>query len=390
MTRDIEDQVERLRLTTSAELDQRVLDDAFAAMASAADESPTVPSKTRVFTIKRVSQLAAAAMILLGVVGAFTLFSVTNGGATFAFAEITQNMQQMPWLHAVVEGPGERLEAWFNFERRILVAKRGNGEIRYQDDLKQIVQIYDPDTNRVTVSQGTAAALTGMGASALDFPKIAMRLFEDAGGEVRWERGTYKERDARIGTVNAFLGGKDMSLEMIVDAERNVVLFIRQKAFDKTGELEIEAKVHFDYPDEGPESIHDVGLPASAISTREEEEKSAYEQAFEEAISVIESREEWPAPRDLVIAYWQARAAKNYDEMAVFWPGSATWNRQVIEKEEPVEYVFGEVQAAEVEGYIVVPYASGSYYDKHGEYSLKMLLSDRKSAKKRYYIVSGN
>lgn len=63
---------------------------------------------------------------------------------------------------------------------------------------------------------------------------------------------------------------------------------------------------------------------------------------------------------------------------------------KALEKEELVEYVFGEVQKTEVAGSIVVPYASKSYYDKHGKYSLKMVLSNKKSAKGRYYIVSGN
>ena len=65
------------------------------------------------------------------------------------------------------------------------------------------------------------------------------------------------------------------------------------------------------------------------------------------------------------------------------------WNRS-LEKEEPVEYVFGRVQPWEIKGHIIVPYASKSYHVKHGKYSLKMVLSNTKSAKKRYYIVSGN
>ncbi|MFC1635120.1 hypothetical protein ACFL5Z_09780 [Planctomycetota bacterium] len=105
---------------------------------------------------------------------------------------------------------------------------------------------------------------------------------------------------------------------------------------------------------------------------------------------MIDGRESWPEPRDLVMAYWQARTTKNYDEMAIYWPGSATWNSKAFEKEEPVEYVFGKVQAAKSEDYVVVPYASKNYFHEQRKYSLKMVLSNRKSAKKRYYIVSGN
>ena len=45
---------------------------------------------------------------------------------------------------------------------------------------------------------------------------------------------------------------------------------------------------------------------------------------------------------------------------------------------------------AKSEDCFVVPYASKSYYEKHVKYSLKMVLSKRKNAKNRYYIVSAN
>ena len=73
----------------------------------------------------------------------------------------------------------------------------------------------------------------------------------------------------------------------------------------------------------------------------------------------------------------------------ILWPSSAIWN-QSLEKEEPVEYVFGEAQPWEIEGHVIVPYASKSYHDKYGKYSLKIVLSNKKSEKKRFYIVSGN
>ena len=124
-------------------------------------------------------------------------------------------------------------------------------------------------------------------------------------------------------------------------------------------------------------------------AANEEEEKIAYDETLEQAVSAIDARESWPKPRDLVVAYWQARNAKNYEEMSVLWPGSETWN-QSLEKQEPVEYVFGEAQPAKSQDYIIVPYASKIHFDEHGEYNLKMVLSKRGSSKKRYYIVSGN
>jgi hypothetical protein len=337
--------------------------------------------------------LATATVILIV---AYVVIYQSGGeiDATVSFAQITENMKQMPWLHAVVEGAGDRLEAWFSFERRAMAQILTDGRIRYQDDLKQILLEYHPDTNTVTVSRGRPDDLVGMGRSALDFPKNIIELFEDAGEKIIRDTGKYKGKDAKIFKMSGFLGGMDMKIEMTVDAEKNVFLFVNQKAFDKTGKLTIEGNGYFDYPERGPESIYDVGVPKSAKiihSEKSEKEETAYDKAFHEAIAIIDSRENWPEPRELSIAYWEKRNAKEYEELAILWPGSATWNHRVLKDEEPVEYVFGKAQAAEVEDIgLIVPYASKNYYDKHGKYNLKMRLSNEKSGKGRYYIVSGN
>ena len=401
-TERIEKLIKERRYKASAE----TYDKALGSFLQAVDDyvkqksTPTEPEIWRKIVNSRITKLAAAAVIIIT---ACVVIHQSGGSidiTTVTFAQITENMKQMPWMHGVVEGAGDRAEAWVCFERRKLVKKWADGEIRFHDDLKQVFQVYDPDSNTVTISRGTADAFSAMGGSALYFPRLVMERFEQVGKSVVREPGKYKGKDATIFKISGFIsefisgfqGGMDMKVEMIVEAERNVVLFVNQKAYDKAGKLVIEGNFYFDYPEKGPESIYDVGVPRSAKTVRgeKEAERTAYDKAFAEAIAAVDAKENWPEPRDLAIAYWRARNAKKYDEMAMYWPGSATWNRRVVEKEEPVEYVFGKVQPWEIEDHVVVPYASKSYYDKHGKYSLKMVLSDKKSAKGRYYIVSGN
>jgi len=344
----------------------------------------------RRFIMNRFTKLTAAAVIIIAVLVGIHL----NGGsldmASTAFAQITENMRKMPWMHGVVEGAGEKFEAWFSFERRVMVSKRIPGEIRYHDSLKNIVQIYDPDANTIKISYPTTDALAGVGQSVVDFPKMILKHFDEKGEDIIQEKGKYRGKDSKIYKMSGFFGGMDMKVEMIVDMDKNVLLYINQKAFDKAGTLKIEANAYFDYPENGPNNIYEVGVPTSAKIVSHEKEKTEFGEAFEKAITVIDNRENWPEPRDLVVAYWKNRNAKNYDEMAIFWPGSAIWNKQSLEKEEPVEYVFGKVQPTEIEDHIIVPYAAKSYFEKNGKYNLKMILSNEKSAKERHYIVSGN
>ncbi len=391
---NIEKLIKNINIDTNAKTDEAVLVDVLKAFEKSKSQksASTKQNIWRIIMKTKVAKLATAAVIIIG---AYVVIHQSGGSidvATVSFAQITENMKQMPWMHAVVEGAGDRVEAWVCFERRIMASKWADGEIRFHDDLKQVAQVYVPDSNTVTISRGTADAFAAMGGSALDFPRLVMERFEQAGKSVVREAGKYKGKDATIFKISGFQGGMDMKVEMTVEAERNIVLFVNQKAYDKAGKLVIEGNGYFDYPEKGPESIYDVGVPRSAKTVRgeKEEEKTAYDKAFEEAISVVDTKESWPEAHDLAIAYWQARTAKNYDEMAIYWPGSATWNRKALKKEEPVEYVFGEVQPAEIEGHLIVPYASKNYFGKHGKYSLKMRLSNEKSSKGRYYIVSGN
>ena len=338
----------------------------------------------------KITKFAAAAVIIIAVLLVINQFDGQIDGANTAFAQIAENMKEMSWMHGVVEGAGEKLEAWFSFEKRVMASKRIPGEIRFHDSLKNIVQVYNPETNTIKISYSTEDALAGVGQSVADFPKKVLELFDEKGQKIIQKSGEYKGKDAKIYKINGFLGGMDMEVEMIVGSDRNLLLYINQKAFDKDGTLQIEANAYFDYPENGPDNIYDVGVPTSAKIATSEEEKSAYDKAFDKAIAAVDNMENWLEPRELVVKYWKDRDAKNYDKMAIFWPGSEIWNRQTLEKEEPIEYVFGKIQATEIEGHITIPYAAKSYFEKNGKYNLKMRLSNEKSAKKRYYIVSGN
>ena len=399
------EEIEKLIEERRYKADAETYDKALGSYLQAVDEhieqksAPREPKMWRRIVKSRITKLAAAAVIIIA---AFLVLHQSGGSidvASVTFAQITENMRQMPWLHGVAEAKQAagtemvdiRFEAWLCLERQLAATKDSNGKVMFQDDLEHISQAYDPNTETITILGDKGLNWNKNLSSVGDIPGAMIEFYEEAGEKVVRETGKYKGKDVLIFRMSAFLGGRDMWVEMAVDAKMQVVVFISQKAFDKDGKLTEEVNVHLDYPETGPETIYDVGVPRSAkiVHAEREEEETAYDKALIEAISVVDDRDIWPEPRELVVSYWQHRSAKNYDEMAILWPGSATWN-QSLEKEEPVEYVFGKVQPWEIEGDIIVPYASKSYYDKHGKYGLKMVLSNKKSAKKRYYIVSGN
>jgi len=108
------------------------------------------------------------------------------------------------------------------------------------------------------------------------------------------------------------------------------------------------------------------------------------------ALKEIDSREHWPEmPAEVAEAYWRARNAKDFQEMAVLWPGSGSWHEKALAAEEPTEYVFDEGREA-ASGQYYVPYCSKQYYEENGRFNLKMVLRNDRSEKGRWYITSGN
>jgi len=170
--------------------------------------------------------------------------------------------------------------------------------------------------------------------------------------------------------------------EVIVVEERRIRKDYKEAPLKVTGTKRVYVQTHPEFP-------NGIFEPSSIIPAGAKNRKEGDKTAFEQRIAIIDSRPTWPEPKELVERYWQARAKKDYDEMALLWPHSAYWDREFIENEKLVEYVFGEPQKINNKN-LIVPYAAKSYYDQHGTYNLTMRLTNEKSAKGRYYIISGN
>jgi len=115
----------------------------------------------------------------------------------------------------------------------------------------------------------------------------------------------------------------------------------------------------------------------------------SFEEAQARAFEAIRQREQWPqSPEAICKAFWDARARKNYAEMEVLWPGSASFDWSKTCANEPnVAYVFGQAGADGT----TVPYAAKDQFDARKTYNLTMRLHVLQTGKgPRCYIVSGN
>jgi len=343
-----------------------------------------------------ITKIAAAAVIaIVAMVAMYQLGNSIDGSAA-ALARVVDNTGRMPWLHQVAKGfvnsEQVTLEQWVSFDSKTCATKRSDGSIEYRNLTEFREYVYDPCSQTITVSlvkKKDYPAFVDIAFPAFYLDGVIKKL-GDEGGEVAKRTDKYKGKAVDVYEVSfSEHTAKASHLKLFVNSEKHLVIGEEVKATDEYGRILIDCKIEIDYPENGPVSIYELGVPGSAKVVYPEREKTAFQVVFEAAITAIDARESWPAPRDLVITYWEARAAKEYGEMAILWPGSALWNRD-LESEKAAAYVFGDVQGTGSEGHIIVPYASKEHYERNNTYNLKMRLSNERSAKGRYYIVSGN
>ena len=396
----IEKLIKSINIETNARTDDVVLNEVVKAFEGSRKKESAVTKQNiwRIIMKSRITKLAAAAVIVITGLFGVHYFGGSLDGSKVALGKALDNMEKSLWLHQVIKGTqgGKKVtvEQWISFESKIVALKRSDGCIKYLDYNKQKHYEYDPNSGTISMSYlknegfNVFSELT----DPLSFLDIAIKKLTQEGGKVTEKRGKYYGNNVRIYevTFSEHRDFKKTNIKFFIDPPSQLVIAEKVKAENESGDVIMEAEIKLDYAEMGPNSIYDLGVPSSVKIVGSEKEKTEFEKAFDKAMAEIDNRKNWPEPRDLVVAYWEARAAKNYDEMAILWPGSAVWNRQVLAKEEPEEYVFGEVQPAEIEGCIVVPYATKSYYRNNRKYSLKMWLDNKKSAKGRYYITSGN
>jgi len=173
----------------------------------------------------------------------------------------------LPWMHIVMKsersGAKERFEVWVSFKSQVGASKRSSGEATYSDGQKHMLYRYDPRDQSITVSYYDEDITKGA-TSVWNFWETWLKQVAELSTEFTAETGQYNGRNAKI---YKFKGSKDeMSYEsmIIVDVARNLPVFGHQKSLDTSGNLIKTKDLYFEYPEEGPASIYDVGVPKSA------------------------------------------------------------------------------------------------------------------------------
>lgn len=212
----------------------------------------------------RITKLAAAAMVIIVTLIGIDYFSGSVDPTSVAWGKMIENMKQLPWMHIIMESERDngkqRFEVWISFESEVCASKRSSGEVSYSDGQKHVEYRYDPGEKVIKISY-LSEDITKGSTSVLNFWETWLKQVTEFSTESTTETGEYNGRKARIYKFKASKNEMCYESMIAVDISRNLPVFAHQKSFDSNGNL-IKAKdLYFDYPEEGPASIYDVGAP---------------------------------------------------------------------------------------------------------------------------------
>jgi len=222
-------------------------------------------SKWRTIMKSRITKIAAAAVIIIGVIIGIHHSGGSIDPASVALARATEAMKRVDWIHIKIP-PEEQIwiEEWINYDLQIHIRKYAddkivfeNYEAKTEDNELGLEYVYDPKTNSISInpSSGRIVEVPFLWQEQLDYfakiqPVTAISSY----------KSRLKGRNIVIYTV---LRNSRLS-EVVVDEKTDLPVLRNSKVLDKNGNVIGQDSAIFEYPHEGPVTIYDVGAPKSA------------------------------------------------------------------------------------------------------------------------------
>jgi hypothetical protein len=269
--------IKNIRIRTNPEVNKAVLNDLFNILDKAESVNLDVkqPSIWRIIMKSRITKLAAVAVIIMAVMLITYLGNGTLDITTAAFAQMTEAMKKMPWMHMITEirdRPSyESGEYWYSFDLGIEAIRYDSGKLSFYDYGARAAYVYDPSSEEVTISRLPEKRLLAGGAgSPWHFLENTVELLaENEEAEVTHKVSQYEGNDVEIykvrvprGTPTGSLGTEEWIFT--ADNKTHLIMSLKLQGYDPNGNFIEVFEATFNYPDNGPSDIYEIGAPMSA------------------------------------------------------------------------------------------------------------------------------
>jgi len=215
-----------------------------------------------------ITKLATtAAVIIIVVLISIHQFGGSIDGASTAFAEIVETMKKTPWVHITitmqfdVSQPNKIGSFWKCFDPPIEASQDVDGKVKYCDYNKEIMYVYNPELNAITIGQTINKENLGGAKSPFDMISAIIDPMH-YNSKISREEAKIDGVDVEIIHMHIISGGGDATL--IRDIKRNLLISMEIKDTLPGTHNRVTTKNIFDYPQQGPKNIYDLGVPKNA------------------------------------------------------------------------------------------------------------------------------
>ena len=223
----------------------------------------TIPiSKWRIIMKSKITKLAAAAVIII-----LILLSLHDGSVDITsnvYAEITENMQEMPWVYIriIAEYPtiDERIaevDLWYSNNEQI-IGMKDSLRVKFTYYQNEKKYDYDPDTNSIAVSSIDQSDYSNILINLKEGFDSWLKQFSQQGAEINSYSGEFEGEKVEIYETQVERGSGKIYVNLVTR------LPIYAEFNDTHQGNQGNVQFHFDFPESGPRDIYDLGVPSDA------------------------------------------------------------------------------------------------------------------------------
>lgn len=265
--KNIEELIKNINIDTNAKMDKAVLNDVLGALENSKKKRPAVsqPNIWRTIIKSKITKLAAAAVIIIGVLIGINYFGGSIDGASLAFAQVREAMEKVNWLRGIKEASNGVTEQWYAFESKIEIIKEHNGKITYFNYGDNRKYVYDPSSETITISYLPGDEFALGTRSPFAFLEELVKKEQDRGANLTRKTGRYNQERVEVWEI---LRSEEKAVEKIrifIDIKKCLPVAAEVKYTGLNGKTISEGSVKFEYPEKGPKDIYELGVPRSAV-----------------------------------------------------------------------------------------------------------------------------
>ena len=199
---NIEKKIEQINFKSTPEMRSRILSEATQAMEQTFNAQADKPSVRRIIMQSKMTRFAVAAVIIIGILLGLYLVGINVDGTTIAFAQVIENMKNMPWMHAVGSGFARGTtgtgEQWIGFKEKKFAGKGPQGEVFFWNIQEHKKYEYDPENHIITIDYAYEEHMPLNLSSPVLLLESMHKMLKEQGAEIIVKQGEYHGRKVQI------------------------------------------------------------------------------------------------------------------------------------------------------------------------------------------------